>query len=347
MYLYAPNNSKRFENKRETSYSAINIAEEWAKNLEIHMNSTRKITYYDFYNTYKRYKLKLKKQVTTEDVECIKIMKKALIILLGGWKYNKFLLNIINEACLKYDPITFNNDLRIFEIFSKVEDSYTSHKIDIMFLLFETNFKIEYNKNFSKGSSYLYTSIIDTFLDTIGVKDSYTKKHSERVYLIAKQFGNYISLSNKKLEELIVASILHDVGKIGISELILTKRGKLTEEEYEIIKRHTEYGELIVKKVPGFDRISNIIKYHHERYDGKGYYKLPSEFISQNMYIIALCDSFDSMNSNRSYREALKFDVIIEEYKRCSGKQFEPKLCDKFINFLILKQSDIQMLYEN
>lgn len=345
MCLCMPTKIMRIQNIKEDSYDFAHISREWGASLDLYLNSTKQICFLDVYNTYKVYKTKVKGEITTKAEECINILRKSMIQLLEDRRYSDFLSNIIEKICKKYDPFTINNDFENFNIFHNYKSNSISQKIDILFLIFETKIKIEYNENFSKEGLFIYISIIERFMDIIEIKDTYTRKHSERVYVIAKKFGRYISLPEFELDELSIASILHDIGKLGIPESILVKEGRLTETEYDVVKKHAEYGELIVKNLPGFNQISNVIKYHHERYDGMGYYSLNSQSISRNMYIIALCDTFDSMNSDRPYRKALSFNTIIDEYKRCAGRQFEPNLCNEFIGFLFNNICDIQRMY--
>lgn len=345
MCLYMPTKIMRFGNIKEELYDITRISKEWEKSLDLLVNLSKRITFLDVYNTYQACKVKVKEGITKDPNDCIKILKNEFIRLIRNRRYNRFLLNIVNEVCEEYNPFDISHGSEVFKLICTDDCDCIDYKVDILFLFFETNLKIEYNKSFSKESLCIYISIIERFLNIIEAKDSYTRKHSERVNLVSKKFGNYISLPVNELDELNIASILHDIGKIGISKAILTKNDKLTDFEYDTIKKHTEYGEFLAKKIPGFGGVSNIIKYHHERYDGKGYYNLPSYNITRNMYIIALCDAFDSMNSDRPYRRALSYNNIIEEYKRCVGKQFEPKLCNKFIEFLTRNSCDIQKMY--
>lgn len=345
MCLYMPAKIMRFDNINEKFYDTSSITKEWEERLDSCLISGKHLTFHDVYNAYKVCKLKIKARTGTDANECVKLLKNGIISILENRRYGKYLLNMIDSVCRKYDPFTMKNSSEPFKLICAYDCNCINHKVDILFLLFEKNLTIEYNLSFSKESLCIYISIIQRFMDIIEIKDAYTRKHSERVNFIAKKFGSYLLLQDDELDELDLASILHDIGKIGISQAVLTKKGQLTDVEYDVIKKHTEYGELMAKKIPGFDKISNIIKYHHERYDGKGYYNLESDSISRNMYIIALCDTFDSMNSDRPYRKALSFDTIIEEYKRCSGKQFEPELCDKFVTFLIRNINDIRKAY--
>lgn len=345
MLLYGLDGEERFAKIKKSQFASIEIAEEWAEILEFYIRISKNISLADVYQTYKRIYVKVKNEITSEENECLRIMKRAMELLLEVWQYKDHLSKVLNEVNEQFDPMLGSCNQMISEVFCKTNYKMINHKIDVMILLFESDLKIEYSGNLQKELLDVYKQTVDTLIDTIDIKDSYTRGHLERVSNISEKFGRTLNLLKEDLDELVIASKLHDVGKIGISETILTKEGKLSLEEYEKIKKHTEFGEIIVRGIPGFENIANIIKYHHERYDGEGYYKLSYDNIPQNARIISLCDAFDAMNSNRSYRPSQSFEIIIEEYKKCAGKQFEPTLCGKFICFLKENINDIQKIY--
>ena len=166
----------------------------------------------------------------------------------------------------------------------------------------------------------------------IEAKDAYTHGHTERVtkysLAIARQMEvtKIVEFPPKFFENLYIAGLLHDIGKIGVSESILCKAEKLTDEEYEVMKSHTTRGAEILAPLTGFEEVINGVKYHHERYDGKGYPDgLKGEEIPIVAAIIAVADTFDAITTDRSYRKGLSREVAIEEIKKYSGKQFNPK----------------------
>lgn len=166
----------------------------------------------------------------------------------------------------------------------------------------------------------------------IEAKDSYTHGHTERVtkysLAIARQMEDTSvqHFPSKFYENLYISGLLHDIGKIGVPEAILTKQDKLTAEEYEIMKSHTVRGAEILAPLTGFDEVINGVKYHHERYDGKGY---PDGLVGENISIIAaiiaVADTFDAMTTDRSYRKGLSKIEAIKEIERNFGKQFNPR----------------------
>ena len=345
MNIYSSQGKERFEEIKRVQDATIGIAEEWTEILEFYIHISGKISLADVYQTYKRITIKIEDEITNEKVECLELIKRAIVIVLDVWKYKDSLIEVINEISLKFEPIIGSCQKIYSETFYKTNFRVINHKIDIMVILFESDLKIEYKGNLEKELSDVYTQTVNILINVIDINDSSTRGHSERVSVIAERFGKTLGLSKMKLEELVVASKLHDIGKIGISKAILTKKGRLSDEEYTIIKKHAEFGESIVREIPGFENIATIIKYHHERYDGNGYYNLSPPYISESAFIISLCDSFDAMNSDRSYRVSLDFELIIEEFKKCSNVQFEPVLCEKFINFLLQNIEDIKKIY--
>jgi diguanylate cyclase (GGDEF)-like protein/putative nucleotidyltransferase with HDIG domain len=166
-------------------------------------------------------------------------------------------------------------------------------------------------------------------------KDHYTFKHSQEVSKIATILGREIGLSKEDLEILELAGKLHDIGKIGIPSNILRKPASLTEEEWKIIKEHPRLGVLILSQLPKMEQLFHSILYHHERYDGKGYPNgKKGEEIPLFARILAIADAYSAMTSDRPYRKALSKEEIINELKKNAGKQFDPKLVEKFIELI-------------
>lgn len=188
-------------------------------------------------------------------------------------------------------------------------------------------------------NSSLYDHLQQSYLDTIRAlvraieaKDAYTKGHAERVARYANAIGLELGLTKEFLEKLEVAAILHDIGKIGIPEKVLAKPGKLSEEEFRIMKSHPLRGQQILQPVTFEQEIIDGIYYHHERLDGKGYPNgLKLEAIPLIARILAVADAFDAMTSNRPYRNSLPFDFALNELKSCRGTQFDSQVVDAFL----------------
>lgn len=171
--------------------------------------------------------------------------------------------------------------------------------------------------------------------NTLYEKHSETEEHTQRIKKLSVTLGKELGLSDDELNELELLSILHDIGKIGIPESILMKPGKLTEEEWETMKRHTEIGYRIAKATAGLSHVAEEILSHHEKYDGTGYPRgLKGEQIPILSRIINIVDSFDVMTHSRTYKDASSMDYAIGELKRCSGTQFDPQIVIKFLELL-------------
>ena len=166
-----------------------------------------------------------------------------------------------------------------------------------------------------------------TFTNFIDAKDKYTRGHSIRVGFYTKKIAEKMDFDEDELDNIYYIALLHDVGKINISDAILNKPGKLDDEERDIIKTHTTNGAQILKDFSSVPHIVEGARYHHERYDGKGYPEgLAGENIPLVARIICVADAFDAMNSDRCYRKAYPMEKIVKELKEGAGKQFDPEV---------------------
>ena len=179
------------------------------------------------------------------------------------------------------------------------------------------------------------SAAINSLSRTLHEKHSETEEHTIRIKNLSVRLGKRLKLPKEKLDELELLSSLHDIGKIGIPEHILMKPSKLTDEEWTIMKTHSDIGYRIASSTPELAHIANKILAHHERYDGTGYpNRLQGEEIPLLSRIISIVDSFDVMTHKRVYKEACDKEYVIEELKRCSGTQFDPYLVKEFIDLL-------------
>lgn len=178
-----------------------------------------------------------------------------------------------------------------------------------------------------------YMKTIKTLAAAVEAKDKYTEGHSLRVSKYAVMIAEYGGLSDEIKEEIEVAGILHDIGKIGVKDEILTKPGQLTEVEYDHITEHPMIGGKILRDVNLSDFIMESIKYHHKRYDLKGYpYNEKVDVLPLGACIIGVADAFDAMTSRRSYKKPMTFDKAIQELVNNSGTQFHPDIVDIMVN---------------
>jgi HD-GYP domain-containing protein (c-di-GMP phosphodiesterase class II) len=185
----------------------------------------------------------------------------------------------------------------------------------------------------------LYQELMDTFYataealaETIEKRDPYTGGHTKRVLRYSYRIGQTLGLSKKELEDLKLAAILHDVGKIGVSDNILLKKGKLSPEEAEQMHLHPRYGAEILSHVKQLKGVIPSVRSHHERIDGSGYPdKLKGEDIPGMAKIIAVADAFDAMTTDRPYRKAMSNEEAFEELRRHAGVQFDRDIVHVFI----------------
>ncbi|MCC6228353.1 MAG: HD-GYP domain-containing protein [Phycisphaerales bacterium] len=179
----------------------------------------------------------------------------------------------------------------------------------------------------------LFLGTIQAVTASIDAKDHYTRGHSERVSHLSELLARKLGIADRDVEWVRISGLVHDVGKIGVPEAVLTKPGRLTDEEYAAIKRHPEIGHSILRTVVPLGPALPGVLSHHERWDGKGYpHGLSGEGIPLIARIIGLADTFDAMSSNRSYRSALSREKVLAEIVRCAGSQFDPQLAPLFVS---------------
>lgn len=192
----------------------------------------------------------------------------------------------------------------------------------------------EVNRKELKIENLTYQAMV-TLAHTIDAKDAYTNGHSVRVAEYARLIAQRAGKDETQQIEIYFMGLLHDIGKIGIKDEIINKPGKLTEEEFAIIKSHSTIGFDILKSMTEINNIEYGARWHHERYDGCGYPDgIKGEDIPEYARIIAIADSYDAMSSNRSYRKALPQEKVREEIVNGKGKQFDPVLADIMLQLI-------------
>ena len=174
---------------------------------------------------------------------------------------------------------------------------------------------------------------LKTLITVINSRDTYTYKHVERVYNYCNIMADYLKLSAEDKRALLYAAYLHDLGKINISKEILISNKKLTQEEWEELKKHPQDSADILKQIKDFETVVPIVLQHHEKYDGSGYPNaLKGEQISYLARILTVVDSFDAMTNQRTYQKTKTFEEAFEEIERCKGTHFDPVIADQFID---------------
>ena len=213
------------------------------------------------------------------------------------------------------------------------------HMIDLDHL--QRNLEDEVEKK-TKENERLFMHVVSSLASAIDAKDTYTNGHSGRVAEYSREIARRAGYEGKELEDIYMMGLLHDVGKIGIPDAVINKPAKLTDEEYDIIKNHPVLGARILGNIKEMPKLANGARWHHERYDGKGYPDgLSGEDIPEEARIIAVADSYDAMTSHRSYRKSLPQEVVREEIEKGKGTQFDPRFAS-----IMLEMMDEDVDYE-
>lgn len=193
-------------------------------------------------------------------------------------------------------------------------------------------------KNKLSESSSMRSKTIDLIMNTLYEKNNREMLHSKRVSEVCEEIASKMNFEKDAFHQIRLAGLMHDIGKIGISEKILNKPGKLNSDEWKEIERHSEIGYRILSSVNEFSEIADYVLEHHEKWDGTGYPRgLKGEEISLQARIIAVADAFDAMTSHRAYRSALSEEKAINEIKKCAGIQFDPNIVKIFIEMISVK----------
>jgi putative nucleotidyltransferase with HDIG domain len=180
-----------------------------------------------------------------------------------------------------------------------------------------------------KKITQVYDALIYVLIKSINTKDDYTLQHSKEVAHFTEEISKELGLTKPMISRMKNSAILHDIGKIGVNESILRKKGKLTKLEEKEMKRHPEIGAFIIKDIPFIEDAYHVVLFHHERYDGKGYpKKLAKDNIPLSARIVAVADTMNAILSCRPYRRKQNKEILIRELRDNTGTQFDPKIID-------------------
>lgn len=216
------------------------------------------------------------------------------------------------------------------------------HMLDLVRLQNDLHAEVERKTKEVEGLSL---HVVHTLADAIDAKDAYTKGHSGRVAEYSREIAKRAGYSFERQEEIYMMGLLHDVGKIGVPDAVINKPGKLTDEEFEIIKTHPGRGAKILQNIEEMPKLAIGARWHHERFDGRGYPDgLKGEEIPEEARIIAVADAYDAMTSNRSYRGLIPQDVVKGEFEKGSGTQFDPRFAAIMLD--IIKEDVDYKLHE-
>lgn len=249
---------------------------------------------------------------------------------------HEILENLIDQIKLEVDQVDIEEVKVSIGIGYAIKDTKSN---DFNEILNQAESKMYQNKMIH--GKHTKNKAIMSILKALTEKNSYEKEHSIGVSKYSKMIGLEMKLSKDSIKELELAGLLHDIGKISISDEILLKPGKLTPEEYEIIKTHAESGYQILRIADHYSDFAEYALSHHERYDGNGYpSRLKGENIPLFSRIISVADAFEAMTSKRPYREAYTKEYAVSELKKHSGTQFDPKIVKHFIKALNINHNE-------
>ncbi len=199
----------------------------------------------------------------------------------------------------------------------------------------EANYQMRLADERLAASERLFDQTVLALAKTIDAKDKYTQGHSQRVANYVRRISKLVGDSPEKQREIYCMGLLHDIGKIGVPSAIINKPSRLTDEEYEIIKSHTTIGAEILKNIEEFPKLSIGARFHHERWDGKGYPDgLRGSDIPVEARMIAVVDAYDAMTSRRSYRGIMEQERVRREIERGRGTQFDPRFADIMLTII-------------
>lgn len=221
------------------------------------------------------------------------------------------------------------------KLFLARERSFDQEEIELLKSLSSLITSFVATHNYVSAQGRFQKDMILTMIRILEYHDKYTKGHSKNVATIASLLAERLGLSDEMIKKAYWASLLHDIGKIVIPSQILNKEGKLTIEEFEVIKKHPVYGHDFLTTSEDLKELAKYVLHHHERWDGKGYpMGLSGEDIPLISRIIAVADAYDAMRSDRPYRKGLPIDVIRNEIIEHSGMQFDPEIAKLFVKMI-------------
>ena len=248
------------------------------------------------------------------------------------------LTNMVNATSERV--FVTNIDDKIWDLgqVETVEDELEFLSVDIEERNLELEKALKAAEESKRGVEETYFSVVTTLVNALEEKDTYTQGHSERAAKYAKAIATEVGLDEEESELIYKAGLLHDIGKIGIPETLLHKTGKLTDDEFDLIRKHPVMGQKILGPIKAFESIIPIVLHHHERHDGRGYpHGLNGDMIPKGAQILSVADCFDAITCGRGYKQGTSLREGMAEIERCSGTQFNPEYVEAFKRVLNLR----------
>ncbi len=324
--------------------SIVKIMHAKAGNIRLYDKTSNKLLLkasYGVSRTYKKMKfaLEINNSIAGYVFEKNKIYNSADLRKNHLYMFPEFALNEGIISLLAMPLILSKEKLGTLSIYFPEPRKFQKEEIEIFSVLTGLISTYLSFNSFQYTIDHNYLDMAQSLIITLEEKDSYTKGHSERVQKYAVKIAEKMKLPKKTIKILSDLSILHDIGKIIVDSSILTKPGKLTEEEWMSIKKHPEIGAKMIAPIDGFAHSIPLIKYHHERIDGKGYPDgLSGENIPLLAKIMAVADSFDAMTSPRAYKSTMDIEQAKNELIKNAGSQFDEKIVKVMVELIDTKE---------
>jgi putative nucleotidyltransferase with HDIG domain len=267
-----------------------------------------------------------------EGISGIVLKNRKPLIITKGKHEDADVMAVLNRndmplSSMSVPLIGKDKALGVLNISKFTDPSFTTSDLQIVSVLASQVVAAMENASLYEGLRDSYFRTVQALVAAVEAKDPYTRWHSTNVAKYAVTIGRELGLSPTQLEDIHIAAILHDVGKIGISEQIISKPDRLSSEEFDIMKDHPAHGMRILEPIGFAQPIINAIYQHHERYDGKGYPQgISGENIALSARILSVADTIDAMVSERPYRGTISRDAVLRELEAEAGRQFDPEI---------------------
>lgn len=246
-------------------------------------------------------------------------------------------MGLTDHLCLA--PLRMSEDaygiLMLGESRSEAREPFTEEKIRLAYSIADQTISALHRARLFEQLEHSYLETVLSLAMAVEAKDTYTASHAENLAEMATAIGREIGMSQQDLEDLRYGAMLHDVGKIGVSDGVLQKPGRLSEDDWREMKKHPVIGEQILKPVPRLAQAAKIVRHHHERYDGSGYPDgLSGTDVPLGARVLTVVDSFSAIIDERVYKEARPVAEALQELRRCSGSQFDPEVVEIFTGLI-------------
>ncbi len=249
--------------------------------------------------------------------------KETPVIFLTGNEDSTVEENGLTSGAMDFIRKPFNSNVLILRV---------KHAIELVRLQRDLAGEVEKK---AWENEQLFLHVVGSLASAIDAKDRYTNGHSGRVAEYSREIARRFGYNEKKQHDIYIMGLLHDIGKIGVPDSVINKPDKLTDEEFELIKKHPEAGWKILINISEMPHLSDGARWHHERFGGGGYPDgLSGENIPEEARIIAVADAYDAMSSNRSYRRIFSQEIVRKEIERGKGNQFDPRFADIMIGMI-------------